>query len=315
MRSIDFYSISMYQVQRFLAVADLSNFTKAAQKLNLAQSVVSKSIASLEQTLGLILFIRDKGTVRLTPAGRYLYDFWGGLIPVMEQSIEKAWTIQQGILGQLTVGIHNIYDIGPFFMPIVNRFREKFPQVKVYTKCFSFPDLKSRVASGSIDLAFTSRFESDSIRAYESEAFQVREVLEFPLSAVMLETNPLAQKEKISVSDLRFQRFTIHSPTKVPAYQQLIIDMCRPYNFVPSEYEYVEDATSFALSLSDNDQVFIVDRAAKLEDCMPLKIFDLEGTKSGVSLIWRQGPIDPLLQMFLHECDLFFKENPDPYAK
>ena len=131
----------------------------------------------------------------------------------------------------------------------------------------------------------------------------------------MLDTNPLAQKEKISVSDLRFQRFTIHSPTKVPAYQQLIIDMCRPYNFVPSEYEYVEDATSFALSLSDNDQVFIVDRAAKLEDCMPLKIFDLEGTKSGVSLIWRQGQIDPLLQLFLHECDLFFKENPDPYAK
>ncbi|MBQ9979983.1 MAG: LysR family transcriptional regulator [Oscillospiraceae bacterium] len=315
MSNVDFFSISMYQIQRFLAVAELSSFTKAAQKLNIAQPVISKSIAQLENNLELILFIRDKGTVRLTPAGRYLREFWGGILPVMEQSIEKAHTVQSGVMGQLTIGIHNIYDISPFFIPIVSRFREKYPLIKLYTKCYSFPDLRSRVNSGYIDLAFTSRFESDNIRVLESERFQVREVLEFPLRAIMLTTNPLAQKEKVSVSDLRYQRFIIHTPSKVPAYQRLIVDMCRPYGFVPMESEYVEDATSFVLSLSENDQVFVVDRAAKLEDSLPLKGYDLEGTKSGVSLIWRQGPTDPLLDLFLEECDKFFEENPDPFTE
>lgn len=314
MRDFNLYSVTLYQIQRFLAVAELSSFTKAAQTLNLAQPVVSKSILSLEQTLGLILFLREKSTVRLTPAGRHFYTFWRTMVPMMEQNIERAHSLQQGMLGQITVGVHNIYDIGYFFMPIVNRFRRKYPQIKLYTKCYSFPGLKRRVAAGTIDVAFTSKFEGDSIQAYESEQFGVRDVLLFPLTAVMLETNPLARQERVTVPDLRYQRFIIHSPSKVPAYHKLICDMCMEYGFLPIEYEYVEDATSFALSLSDDNQVYIVDRAAKHEAGIPLKMFDLENTVSGVSLLWKQSAPNPAVSLFLDECTLFFQEHPDPFA-
>ncbi len=315
MRDFNLYSVTLYQIQRFLAVAELSSFTKAAQRLNLAQPVVSKSVLSLEQTLGLILFLREKGSVRLTPAGQHFYTFWRTMVPMMEQNIEHAHSLQQGMLGQITVGVHNIYDIGYFFMPIVNRFRKKYPHIKLYTKCYSFPGLKRRVAAGTIDVAFTSKFEGDCIQTNESEQFGVRDVLIFPLTAVMLESNPLARQAKVTVSDLRYQRFIIHSPSKVPAYHKLITDMCMEYGFVPIEYEYVEDATSFALSLSDDNQVYVVDRAAKYEEDIPLKMFDLDGTISGVSLIWRAGAANPALELFLKECELFFKEHPDPFTE
>lgn len=313
MRDFNLYSVTLYQIQRFLVVAELASFTKAAQRLNLAQPVVSKSIISLEQSLGLILFLREKGRVRLTPAGQHFYTFWRTMVPLMEQNIERSHSLQQGKLGQITVGVHNIYDIGYFFLPIVNRFRKKYPHIKLYTKCYSFPGLKRRVAAGTIDAAFTSKFEGDSIQAYESEQFGVRDVLRFPLTAVMLDTNPLARQEKVTVPDLRYQRFIIHSPSKVPAYHKLITDMCMEYGFMPIEYEYVEDATSFALSLSDDDQVYIVDRAAKHEEDIPLKMYDLDGTVSGVSLLWKAGAANPALELFLDECTLFFKEHPDPY--
>jgi hypothetical protein len=41
------------------------------------------------------------------------------------------------------------------------------------------------------------------------------------------------------------------------------------YDFIPSEYEYIEDATYFALSLSDNNQVYVVDRAARWSRACP----------------------------------------------
>lgn len=310
--SFDIYSISLLHIQRFITVAEHLNFTTAARKLGVEQPVISKNIASLEKALNLILFVREKGKVKLTPAGRYLSDQLRGLVPVIEQSVEMAHVLQLGVLGELTVGIHNFYDLDYFFMSIVNEFRNTYPHIKLYTKSYSFPGLRRRVLSGSLDVVFTSKFESDDIKMHEGDEYSVSELIQFPLSVVMLETNPLAKQETVTVPDLRFQRFTIHSPSKVPAYLKLIEEMCMKYDFVPSEYEYIEDASSFALSLSSNDQVYVVDRAARIETCMPLKTYDLEGTVSGVSLVWKKNASNSAVKLFVSKCEEYFREYPDP---
>lgn len=304
--NFDIYSIGLLQIQRFLTVAEFQNFTTAARKLNVEQPVISKNIAALEKSLNLILFTRDKGKVNLTPAGRYLSEQLRAIVPAIERSVEMAHVLQLGVMGQLTVGIHNFYDPSYFFMSVVNEFRQEFQHIKLYTKCYSFPGLRRRVLSGALDVAFTSRFESDDIKAHESDEFCVRELIEFPLTAVMLHANPLAKKDVITVPDLRYQRFIIHSPAKVPAYHKLIEDMCMKYDFVPLEYEYIEDATSFELSLSDNDQVFVVDRAARIDPCMPFKKYDLKGTVSGVSIIWKRNTTNSAVKLFVDSCEEFF---------
>ena len=313
--NFDIYSMSLMQIQRFLTVSELMNFTSAARKLGVEQPVISKTIASLEQSLHLILFVREKGKVKLTPAGKYLSDQLRGIFPVIEKSVEMAHVLQLGVMGELSVGIHNFYDLRYYFLPIVNDFRQCYQQIKLYTKCFSFPGLRRRILSGSLDVAFTSRFESDDIKTHESDEFCVTELVQFPLSVVMLDTNPLAKKDSIDVPDLRFQQFIIHSPTKVPAYHKLIEDMCIKYDFVPSEYEYIEDATSFALSLSDNNQVYVVDRAARMEPGMPLKSYELAGTVSGVSLVWKKNSTNSAVKLFVSKCMEYFQENPDPWAE
>jgi DNA-binding transcriptional LysR family regulator len=57
------------QLRYFITVAEYLNFTKAANQLYVAQSAISHQIADLEQQLGLKLFIRNKRSVQLTPAG------------------------------------------------------------------------------------------------------------------------------------------------------------------------------------------------------------------------------------------------------
>ena len=56
----------------FLSVARHLSFTKAAEDCHVVQSTVSKQVAALEQELGAPLLIRDKQSVRLTPAGQRL---------------------------------------------------------------------------------------------------------------------------------------------------------------------------------------------------------------------------------------------------
>lgn len=304
----DIYSINLQQIHRFLAVAELLNFTAAARKLNVEQPVISKNIAALEKSLNLILFMRTKGKVQLTPAGRYLSEQFRAVVPAIEQSVEMAHVLQLGVMGQLTVGIHNLYDPSYFFLPVVNDFRRSYEHIKLYTKSYSFPGLRRRIMSGALDIAITSKFEGNDIMLHEGGELAVKDLVEFPLTAVMLKTNPLAQNCALTVPDLRYQRFIIHSPTKVPAYQKLIEEMCSVHGFVPREYEYIEDATSFELSLCENDQVFIVDRAARIDTCMPFQKHELKGTVSGVSLVWRKSSANPAVKLFVNKCEEYFSD-------
>lgn len=314
MQNINMFSFSCYQIERFIAVADFLSFTKAARKLNLSQSVVSKSVAALEASLSITLFCRENGSISLTPAGIYLYNFWKRDMPLLEQSIIKAYNIQQGFTAQLSVALYNSYDISRFFVPIIRRFREKYPKIKLYTACYSFPGLRSRVLKGSLDCAFTSRFEGDYMHQYEPD-LGVRELTQFPLTTVMLKSNPLAKKRSIRMEDLKDQCFVILSPTRVPANHKLIERVCLDAGFTPREYEFVEDGTAFPLSLNDSDQVYISDCAAKAEPSLPLKTFRLAGMDSGLSLIWHNTNTNSALQLFMQECDIFFKEHPHLYVR
>ena len=60
------------QLQYFLGVANELHFSKAAEKLFIAQPALSRQIQALEENLGVLLFERDKRNVKLTPAGEYL---------------------------------------------------------------------------------------------------------------------------------------------------------------------------------------------------------------------------------------------------
>lgn len=64
--------MELRQLRYFVAVADTLNFSRASESLYVSQSALSKQIAELEQELGAVLFVRDKRTVELSPAGRML---------------------------------------------------------------------------------------------------------------------------------------------------------------------------------------------------------------------------------------------------
>ena len=59
------------QLEYFLGVASELHFSKAAEKLYVAQPALSRQIQQLENELDVVLFERDKRNVKLTPAGEY----------------------------------------------------------------------------------------------------------------------------------------------------------------------------------------------------------------------------------------------------
>ena len=82
MQHIDLRNIKINQIQIFLEAVNCGSFSGAAEALHVTQPMVSKTIQALEKELGIILFIRRKGKLNLTPAGRDCYNQWFNMLKI-----------------------------------------------------------------------------------------------------------------------------------------------------------------------------------------------------------------------------------------
>src|SRR4051812_3869475 len=93
------------QLRYFLAVAEELNFTRAAERLHMAQPPLSAAIRQLEEQLGVGLFERTTREVKLTPAGRVLLDRAPALLADAEELVAAVQAVERGAAGRLRLGI------------------------------------------------------------------------------------------------------------------------------------------------------------------------------------------------------------------
>ena len=77
----------------FQAVAEELSFSKAAQKLHIAQPALSRAVADLEANLGVLLLARTKRRVALTPAGAVLLQDIGVILGLIEETVRKVQSL------------------------------------------------------------------------------------------------------------------------------------------------------------------------------------------------------------------------------
>ena len=127
MQHIDLRNIKINQIQIFLEAVNCGSFSGAAEALHVTQPMVSKTIQALEKELGIILFIRSKGKLNLTPAGRDCYNQWSNMLKYLEASVESAHAIQEGASSRLHIGAGSMaIKVGNFF-PLLKEFKEQHP--------------------------------------------------------------------------------------------------------------------------------------------------------------------------------------------
>lgn len=122
--------MNIKQLEVFLLIAQLRNFTKAAAQLNTSQPAVSSQIKSLEEELNIKLFERSDKKVVLTEAGRLLF-------PIAMQMMRQYNKIKAGIddlrevkAGHLLLGSTPV--AGEWLLPLImGGFREQYPGITV----------------------------------------------------------------------------------------------------------------------------------------------------------------------------------------
>src|SRR4051812_14527888 len=96
--------MELRHLRYFQAVAELESFTRASEKLFIAQPPLSLQIRQLEEELGVVLLVRHARGVKLTPAGVSFLANVRDILGRVEQAKNQARRAEQGIDGVVTLG-------------------------------------------------------------------------------------------------------------------------------------------------------------------------------------------------------------------
>lgn len=119
-------AMSLDQLRTFIAAADEGSFSAAGRKLRRAQSVVSTTLANLEQQVGFALFERTGRYPRLTEAGAALLEQARAAVDGMNAFKAKARTLAEGLEPELAVAVDVMFPIATL-TAAVQAFQQQFP--------------------------------------------------------------------------------------------------------------------------------------------------------------------------------------------
>ena len=137
-------------IKEFLVLAKERNYSKAAEKLYMSQSVLTKHIQKLENDLGFKLFIRTS-PLTLTPAGEYFIREMKGEYDSITTLIDNAKLVDKGFAGTLSLGLANYSK--SIYVPDIKLFQKEYPQTKINMVIKDQNDLLAALMNDEIDIA------------------------------------------------------------------------------------------------------------------------------------------------------------------
>ena len=138
-----------------IAAAEEGSFTRAAEKLHIAQPSLSQSIHSLESELGVKLFSRSGRSICLTPSGE-TYLRWARTVIASEESIRSHIASTPGGMRILRIGA-SPYRSRTLLPSVVKRFHEERPGCQLILRDESETNMYDLLDSGSLDLLIDIR--------------------------------------------------------------------------------------------------------------------------------------------------------------
>lgn len=181
----------------FLAVAEEQNLHRAAERLNIAQSALSRRIADLERELGgVALFERQARGVAITQAGRELAKDVRRILMSIEEAGRHVKSVALGDRGTIRVSFSEAMLRRPILPLVLRDFRKLYPEVDL--RAFPLPSdaQRSRLAAGEIDVAFVIDESSDRDQFHSVAMGEDKFVLALP------DDHPLAAQPHVRLRDI-----------------------------------------------------------------------------------------------------------------
>ncbi|MBK5410662.1 LysR family transcriptional regulator [Pseudomonas sp. TH34] len=213
-------------LRQFVAVAEELHFHKAALRLHMAQPALSQAINRLEQKLGFALLERDRRGVRRLPAGAAFLQTAYTVLGQLQQGVEHARQVSQGVAGTLTITSVSIAGY-PWLLDALKQFRQAFPKVQLVIKEMPSASQAKALITGEADIAFLRRLPG------LADHIESRLLLDEPILMALPVDHPDAGNAAIELKDFADADFVFTPQVLGSGYHHQLIVLCEAAGFYP----------------------------------------------------------------------------------
>lgn len=290
-------NLSFEQIRIFLMTAKLENFSRAAAALNLTQSAVSKNIQVIENTTGLILFVRHQKRVRLTRAGEYLAKELEQLNNQAHMIFDSAYKIQQNQLLSVSVCSSNLLNNARYVIPAINKFQKSNVDFKV---TLNIMDDSAQLES-LIQRKFDMGIVPTGYLKYLNQFGYISKIIFEDIPYILLaESHPLFNCEPEDYRKLL--RSPLLAIADTPSfYHTRFQNFLEQLDIEHGDITYVPNVYTAAALLGSGKYIFISYRDIQLNTTYKLKRVPLPiGEKhSGVAIVYDKDNDNPLISKLI----------------
>jgi DNA-binding transcriptional LysR family regulator len=218
--------MELRQLTQFVAVAEMQSFSRAAERLCMAQPAVSVAVRKLEEEIGVSLLERGSRGVRLTDAGKAALEAARKCLRERDDVISSARMAAKGEAGLLRIGFVGTasFDLLP---RLIEPFAERYPRVRLDLFESTNHDLLQSVANGALHFAVvrtpTAAPSGVELQLIEKDVFCV----------ALPARHPLAHKKSVRMKDLADESFIGYDPARATTLHAAVTQLCLQTGIMP----------------------------------------------------------------------------------
>jgi DNA-binding transcriptional LysR family regulator len=252
-----FPNVEVRHLQAVNALAEELSFTRAAHRLHITQSTLSKQIAEIEEHYRFHLFTRDnKKIVELTDAGRVFVEEARSALSHMERAVHLARAAHDEPDNVLMIG-HSPYADQAWVSAILAIRLPVYPKLRIRLMSQFSIELLRSVLAGELNLALVTAPPEDT--KITAVPFALT-----PLYAVLPQTHEVAQKEHIGLQDLAKDDWILLARRVHPVVHDAIMDAARREGIAPKHAHDIITAQQAVHLVSEQVGVAILTKPTAL---------------------------------------------------
>ena len=228
---------------QFLEVARNQSYTKAAQKMFLAQPTLTKTIKGLESELDVKLFDHQGQRIVLTDYGNQLVRLAEPLVNEFNRLPELIHDIGNNPVGPVNVSTTPML-AGLYLVNFLPEFNNQYPAIDLQLRENNTFSIIEDVRRNKVDVGFCM----DTEELQKSSDLELRKLFSKQIIALIHNQNPLSQKESISIEDLKDEK--INTYVFGHAMNRELYHRCQNAGFLP-QINFSSNVTLFLIRLTE----------------------------------------------------------------
>lgn len=287
------------QLKYFICIAEVLNFTKAAEKFYISQTAMSQQIKSLEDSLNIKLFTRNNRKVSLTPAGEVFYKKCKLIVRDIDNAVNEAVKTASGYTGSLKIGFTSGHST-PLIYELIKNFIKKYPNIDINILDSNLSNLYEGLNNKDLDLVFSINFNLS-----DSNNLKFLSLNSEYLYVIMNKTHPLAKNTLLSWSDLKNEKFIFMNRKEISLGYDKFISNCIKYGFSPNIIKHCNSLESLSLLIKLGFGISILPKfnIYNIEDDLIFIPLENEQFEINNVLIWNDSNLNPTADLFLKELN------------